>query len=187
MCVLRWPLQLTVFMVRSRRRSAGTGTPVLSAAIGCRSVQGAKYVLSTPEKVANSLGEIGLFDAYKIRLSQKTGAIFDAIIPTQPGYPGSVIPKSFEMTLPNGKRAWVAGNATEHIVEFAQMKAVNYTPEAVRLASQEQLSSLQAAVNTATKNGIPYNQMISVDGWDLKFAPPRQLGQLPSLIHALPN
>ncbi len=56
-----------------------------------------------------------------------------------------------------------------------------------RLASQEQLSSLQAAVNTATKNGIPYNQMISVDGWDLKFAPLRQLGQLSSLIHALPN
>jgi filamentous hemagglutinin len=73
------------------------------------------------------------------------------------------------------------------MVEFAQMKAVNYTPEAVRLASQEQLTSLQAAVNTATQNGVPYNQILNVGGWELKFAPPRQAGQLPSLIHALPK
>jgi filamentous hemagglutinin len=98
-----------------------------------------------------------------------------------------VIPKSFELTLPNGERVWVAGNATEHIAEFAQMKAVNYTPEAVRLASQEQLSSLQGAVNTATQNGVPYNQLINVGGWELKFAPPRQPGQLPALIPAVPG
>jgi filamentous hemagglutinin len=67
------------------------------------------------------------------------------------------------------------------------MKAVNYTPEAVRLASQEQLTSLQAAVNPATKNGITYNQVMSIGGWELKFAPPRQVGQLPFLIHALPG
>lgn len=91
------------------------------------------------------------------------------------------------MSLPNGQNVWVAGNATEHIAEFAQMKAVNYTPEAVRLASQEQLTSLQAAVNTATQNGIAYNQVMTAGGWELKFAPPRQAGQLPSLIHALPR
>jgi hypothetical protein len=116
-----------------------------------------------------------------------TGTVFDSIKATQPTYPGSAIPRSFEMTLPNGQNIWVAGNATEHMAEFAQMKAVNYTPEAVRLASQEQLTSLQAAVNTATKNGVPYNQLINIGGWELKFAPPRQQGQLPSLIHALPG
>ena len=116
-----------------------------------------------------------------------TGTVFDSITATQPTYPGSVIPRSFEMALPNGERVWVAGNATEHMAEFVQMKAVNYTAEAVRLASQEQLSSLQAAVNAATQSGIPYNQMINVGGWELKFAPPRQAGQLPSLIHALPE
>ncbi len=98
-----------------------------------------------------------------------------------------MIPKSFELTLPNGEKVWVAGNATEHIAEFAQMKAVNYTPEAVRLASQEQLRSLQGAVNTATQNGVPYNQLVNVGGWELKFAPPRQAGQLPALIHAVPG
>ena len=114
-----------------------------------------------------------------------TGTVFDSIKATQPFYPGSVIPRSFEMTLPNGKSVWVAGNATEHIAEFAQMKAINFTPEAVRLASQEQLASLQGAINTATQNGVAYNQMLNVGGWELKFAPPRPPGQLPSLIHAL--
>jgi hypothetical protein len=116
-----------------------------------------------------------------------TGTVFDSIKATQPTYPGSVIPKSFEMTLPNGQKVWVSGNATEHMAEFAQMKAVNYTPEAVRLSSQTQLTSLQGAVNTATQNGVPYNQLINVGGWELKFAPPRQPGQLPALIHAVPG
>ncbi len=82
-----------------------------------------------------------------------TGTVFDSIKARQPVYPDSAIPRSFEMTLPNGERVWVAGNATEHMAEFAQMKAVNYAPEAVRLASQQQLSSLQGTVNTATQTG----------------------------------
>ena len=133
-------------------------------------------------------GVIGAAFAYPAaREGTATGTVFDSIKATQPVYPGSVIPKSFELTLPNGQRVWVAGNATEHMAEFAQMKAINYTPEAVKLASQTQLSSLQAAVNTATQNGIPYNQLINVGGWELKFAPPRQVGQLPAVIHALPR
>ena len=27
----------------------------------------------------------------------------------------------------------------------------------------------------------------NVGGWELKFAPPRQVGQLPAVIHALPR
>ena len=73
---------------------------------------------------------------------------------TQPNYPGSVIPKSFGMTLPNGQKVWIHGNATEHIAEYAQFKAKDYTPEAVRLSSQQQLNSLQGALNSATKNGV---------------------------------
>ena len=114
-----------------------------------------------------------------------TGTVFDSIKATQPTYPGSAIPRSFEMTLPNGQSVWVAGNATEHMAEFAQMKAISFPPEAVRLASQQQLASLQGAVNTAIQNGVAYNQILNVGGWELKFAPPRQPGQLPSLIHAL--
>jgi len=113
------------------------------------------------------------------------GSVFDDIKATQPNYPGSEIPKSFEMQLPNGQKVWVHGNATEHFAEFAQSKALNYTPEAVRLATQEQLRSLQAAVNAATNNGIIYNEIINFGGWELKFAPPSAPGLLPALIHAL--
>ncbi|WP_274715156.1 hypothetical protein [Xenorhabdus bovienii] len=114
----------------------------------------------------------------------QTGTVFDSIKGTQPVYPGSVIPKSFEMSLPNGQKVWVHGNATEHMAEYAASKAVTHTPEAVRLASQEQLRSFQSAVNTATKNNIPYSKRITVDGWQLEIKPPRAAGELPTIIHA---
>ena len=115
-----------------------------------------------------------------------TGTVWDSVKATQPNYPGSVIPKSFEMTLPNGQKVWIHGNATEHIAEYAQFKAKDYTPEAVRLSSQQQLNSLQGALNSATKNGVEYNKLITIGGWELKLAPPRQLGELPAVIHARP-
>ncbi|WP_348638402.1 hypothetical protein [Paraburkholderia sp. D15] len=117
----------------------------------------------------------------------KTGTVWDSIVATQPVYPGSVLPKSFELVLENGQSVWVHGNATEHIAEYAQMIAKNNPPEIVRLATQQQLESLEGAVNTVTKDGVPYNQLINFNGWELKFAPPRQAGQLPVLIHALPT
>ena len=113
-----------------------------------------------------------------------TGTVFDSIKGTQSVYPGSVIPKSFEMSLPNGQKVWVHGNATEHMAEYAASKAVTHTPEAVRLASQEELRSFQAAVNTATKNNMPYGERITVDGWQLEIKPPRAAGELPTIIHA---
>ncbi|WP_162202305.1 VENN motif pre-toxin domain-containing protein [Photorhabdus luminescens] len=113
-----------------------------------------------------------------------TGTVFDSIKGTQPVYPGSVIPKSFEMSLPNGKKVWVHGNATEHMAEYAASKAVTHTPEAVRLASQEELRSFQSAVNTATKNNMPYGERITIDGWQLEIKPPRATNELPTIIHA---
>lgn len=88
------------------------------------------------------------------------------------------------MSLPNGQKIWVHGNATEHMAEYAASKAVTHTPEAVRLASQEELRSFQAAVNTATKNRMPYGERITVDGWQLEIKPPRAASELPTIIHA---
>lgn len=79
--------------------------------------------------------------------SSKTGTVWDDIAPTQTNYQGSVLPKSFELTTTNGK-VWVHGNATEHIAEIIQNRAQFYTPDAVRLATQQQLRSLQSAVNS---------------------------------------
>jgi filamentous hemagglutinin len=94
------------------------------------------------------------------------------------------MPKSFEMSLANGQKVWGHGSATEHMAEYAVSKAVTHTPDAVRLVSQQQLSSFQSAVNTETKNNMPYNQRITVDGWQLEFKPPRASGELPTIIQA---
>ena len=59
-----------------------------------------------------------------------------------------------------------------------------HTPESVKLTSQEQLRSFQSAVNTDTKNNIPYNKRVTVDGWQLEFKPPRSPGELPTITHA---
>jgi filamentous hemagglutinin len=58
-------------------------------------------------------------------------------------------------------------------------------PELVNLATQTQLASLQAAVEVAIANGIPYGELLTVGGWELKFAEAREAGQLPVLVHAL--
>lgn len=100
-------------------------------------------------------------------------------------HPGTVIPQSFELTLETGEKVWVDGNATKHLAEFAGSKASDYTPEAVRLASQLQLESLNAAVNTAARNGITYREVMNVNGWELIFAPPKSENQFPALYHAL--
>ena len=90
------------------------------------------------------------------------------------------------MSLGQG-RIWVAPNATEHLAEYAtSMQGRGVSPDLVNIESQAQLSSLQAAMQTATAGGIPYNQLVEVGGWELVFATPRTEGQLPALIHALP-
>jgi hypothetical protein len=117
--------------------------------------------------------------------TNKTGTVWDAIQPVGPMHPGSVIPQKFEFTLERGGKIWVDGNATKHIAEYAAAKAVNSTPEAVRLASQVQLESLGSAVNTAVKNGVTYRKVMNVNNWELIFAPPKSAEQLPALYHAL--
>jgi hypothetical protein len=124
------------------------------------------------------VGEIGL-----LVHNSCTGTVWDAIKATQPLYKGSLIPRSFELTTGNG-RFWVHGNATEHFAEYAAGRAVNGTPEAVRMATQAHLTSFQTAVNAAAQQGITYGQMMNVGGWELVFQPARQAGQLPTITHA---
>ncbi|MDU9030471.1 LysM peptidoglycan-binding domain-containing protein [Pseudomonas mediterranea] len=115
----------------------------------------------------------------------KTGTVWDSIQSSGPVHPRSVIPREFELTVESGQKIWVDGNATKHIAEYAAGKAVNFTPEATRLASQVQLESLSSAVNIAVANKITYRQMVKIDGWELVFAPPKTADQLPALYHAL--
>jgi len=66
-------------------------------------------------------------------------------------YPGTVIPRSFELTTANG-RVWVGGNATKHIFEYAHsMKKHGVSPDLINIGVQQELQSLAAAVGQATK------------------------------------
>lgn len=102
---------------------------------------------------------------------------------TQPAIPGTGgVPKSFELDA-GGSRVWVHGNVTDHFAEMASsMAARGASPDAIGLASQQQLRSLQAAVADATGGGVPLNQRMTVGGWQLEF---RQGpgDALPALIH----
>lgn len=114
-----------------------------------------------------------------------TGTVWDSINPTQPDYPGSQLPKSFEMNVGDSS-VWVNGNATEHMAEYLRAIANNGALRAdVDLATQGQLSSLHGALTEATRNGVPYDRLVNVGGWELKFGKPRFEGGLPAVIHAL--
>jgi hypothetical protein len=114
-----------------------------------------------------------------------TGTVWDNITATQPNYPGSQLPQSFELKA-GDTEVWVHGNATKHIAEYlSSMASGGATQAQVDLATQAQLSSLQSAVAEAGSNGLPLDRLVNVGGWELKFSAPRTAGQLPALIHAL--
>lgn len=99
----------------------------------------------------------GKYDAVSpnplINAGNGTGMVWDSIKATQPPYPSSVIPKSFELSLLSGPKFGCMGMLQSIWLNMRKMKAINFTPEAVRLSSQQQLTSLQAAVDSATKGG----------------------------------
>jgi YD repeat-containing protein len=138
--------------------------------------KGGLNTLSRLERIGNAVNPIS---------AEKTGTIWDVVKASGPNHPGSVIPRSFELGLENGQKIWIDGNATKHIAEYAAVKAENFSPEMVRLVSQEQIRSLSSAVTTAVDTGIQYRKMMHVDGWELIFAPPKSANQLPALYHAL--
>lgn len=150
----------------------------------------AKTVLWSGEKAA--VGVAGVGADVNLSLSsvfndvKGAGTVWDSIKATQETWPGTVIPKSFEMTTGNGS-VWVHANATEHLAEYAAgMASRGVGSDMVAIGSQVQMSSLKASVEAVTSGGVPYNQLINAGGWELKFAPPRVDGQLPALIHAMP-
>jgi hypothetical protein len=124
--------------------------------------------------------------------SDMTGTVWDFIKATQPVHEGTHIPRSFELDLGNGTTIWVSGNATKHFAEeyFGSKNPLNGRIPSHNhpIAEQVVLLSLREILKQATKNGIPYTEKPFVVGdWGIQFRPPREPGQLPSLVHALPN
>ncbi|MFV0133929.1 putative T7SS-secreted protein [Streptomyces sp. HMX87] len=112
------------------------------------------------------------------------GTVWGDIKPTQPNYPGTELPRSFELQA-GETRVWVHGNATKHLNEYAQGRiSAMASPEQVGLINQVQLRSLQEAVAAATKDGVPLGRLVESGDWELKFNK-RPEEPLPALVHAL--
>ncbi|WP_281559530.1 hypothetical protein [Thalassomonas sp. RHCl1] len=43
---------------------------------------------------------------------------------------------------------------------------------------------MQSAIQVATKNGMPYHQRLTVNGWQIEIRPAFNEGQLPTVVHA---
>jgi len=114
-------------------------------------------------------------------VAEKTGTVWDSIKPTQPFYPDTKIPKSFEIHLENGK-FWVHPNATKHMVEYLQAKPPSFS---MPINSQSMLTDFSNAANMAIKNGVTYNTEVIVGKWEFIFSPPHSEGLLPVIHHAL--
>jgi len=111
---------------------------------------------------------------------EATGTVFDRIVGTQAAEPGTVFPKSFNLTRSAGDDVWVAPNATRHIVEDTA-----HLPLSTRaVAQQVQLQGLADAVDNAVV-GNWENMQVS-NGWELIFSQARNGGVNPVLKHAQP-
>ena len=104
--------------------------------------------------------------------------VFDRIEATQePRDVGSILPKSFNLTIGSGGKVWVAPNAAKHIWE--ETRGLTFG----RPVSQEQrLAGLADAAGGATAGD--WEQMQVPRGWELIFSRPRNAGDNPVLKHA---
>lgn len=122
----------------------------------------------------------------------KSGTVWDDITPTQEAIEGTTIPKSFEISTPNGD-FWVNPNGSKHMIEYsttAEKRIAEYAANGIEYSSkelteQELLRSLQGAISEAASKGFEYEKIVVIDNWELIFSAPREEGLLPVLKHAV--
>lgn len=108
----------------------------------------------------------------------KEGIVWKSVIPTQPCYKGTVIPKSFEIVV-GENRFWVHGNATKHMYEHLIRKGSSL------LENQLLLSDFKNTLEIIVKNKVLYETEYIIGKWNIMFAPPRSEGLLPVIKHAV--
>jgi hypothetical protein len=195
--LLMSPATVPVELINSLSENGGSETAIAilkgiallptNIALGLKSdnpeVQGRALV----DALTTTVGVASLTRA-DFAVGRGTGTVWDSIKATQDVWPGTSVPRSFELQA-GGGGVWVAGNATEHIFELASgMAKRGASPEQIGLATQAELTSLHTAVESVIANGgINYTRTVIVGGWELSFRPPRLGAKLPALVHALPR
>ncbi|MEU3012740.1 putative T7SS-secreted protein [Nocardia asteroides] len=160
---------------RHRVYDPGTGRYLTSDPFGLGASTNPNTYPKNPSRWSDPLGLI----------PEYTGTVWDSITPTQPNYPGSELPRSFELSLGN-ESVWVNGNATKHMAEYLSFLADSgASRSAIEMATQGQLSSLRAALTESAAGGLPLERLINTGGWELKLSAPRFEGGFPAVIHAL--
>ncbi|WP_159399830.1 DUF6531 domain-containing protein [Streptomyces alboflavus] len=108
-----------------------------------------------------------------------TGTVWERIAATQPPYQGTILPKSFNLTISSGRQIWVHPNATKHIIE-----EVKYSTFSQHLKTEDLVASLVRAIDGATRNGIQFGRRIEHQKWELIIVPSKGGSGNPVLKHA---
>lgn len=123
---------------------------------------------------------------------EPTAVVWDHITATQDTYGGTLIPKSFEVDVPqssvtpNGKM-WTHGNATEHIFEaIVSIKDIPLLKDSnPNLYTQFILYDYYRSLCKAVAKGISFKRIITIGNWEFAFAPARKGQKYPVVKHAL--
>jgi hypothetical protein len=107
-----------------------------------------------------------------------TGTVWDSIEATAGAYPRTKLPRSFNIEV-GGEKFHVPPNATEHIYEnLTRLPTTHSLP----VATQIELTNLKEVIARAQAQGIRMDEMMVVDGWELKIGPPKN-GPYPGIYH----
>ncbi|MBV9169919.1 MAG: hypothetical protein JOZ81_07525 [Chloroflexi bacterium] len=116
-------------------------------------------------------------DVPPARVGAPSATVWDHIQPTDANWPATKIPRSFNVEV-GGTYFHVTPNATEHIKDY-----VASTPSATApVESQIELANLRAVLAKAQAQKIKYDQLVVIDGWEIKIGPPRT-GPYPTVYH----
>ena len=137
--------------------------------------------LTTPEGLLfkataqSNKAPVNSVENLKNTVEKLAGTVWKNIKATDKMYPGTKIPKSFELAI-GKQKFWVAPNATKHMLEYLQdtngthKKIITHN---MPINCQALLSSMQVAVERAISSGVKYDTMIKIGCWEFRFGMPR--------------
>ena len=114
-----------------------------------------------------------------------TTNIWKQITPTQPNYPGTVIPRSFIIKTLN-YTFWVHGNATEHIADYLNKQSKEgHSQGSTKIEAQIILSDMHISLSKVTEKGIHYNTSLKHGNWEFVIKASRNKSEYDIIIHAM--